>query len=532
MHRRGEAEHIRVLVVDDETSTRDSLRDMLLDFSYEVATASDGVEAIESYRSFEPDIILLDMNMPRMGGLEFIRHLRDEEGDADVLITMLTSDRTPQNKLTAFGAGANDFLYKPFDRAELLARVGVAARQVRLTSRLRRAFETMDAELAEVASLQGMLLPEREPEAVSWPDVPGLAVSSLYEPSGRASGDYYDYFRLGEGVLRVVVADVSGHGARAAFLMGMVRSLFRVSRRGPMGLADTVALVNEQLCEIIGDQDDFVTLFAADLDLERGEMAYVSAGHCPGLLLAGDAPERLPATATVLGFFRAEYEERRLPLPPHWRLLLFTDGFYDWPMEPGRLFGVEEFLDLAGGIMPGAEGDFPDRLMDALDAVGPGRPAFRDDVTALWIHRDADGKARERVWTRRAGAGNVRPIVKEIIAEAEQYIADESMLLDLSLALTEAVANAALHADPGCGGCEVVIRLSVEPRSKVRLEVRDPGSGFVPDLESLDAPGPDCEAGRGLFIITALMDEVAVASDGGGTVVSFEKSIGGEAWKD
>lgn len=530
MHRRDEGEHIRVLVVDDERSIRLALRDMLLDFAYDVQTASDGREAVAAYHDFEPDIVLLDMNMPRMGGLDVIRHLREAEGDADVLITMLTSDRSPRNKLEAFGAGANDFLYKPFDRAELLARVAVAARQVRLTSRLRRAYEAMDDELAEVAELQDKLLPAAEPGPVSWPGMPGIMVRSLYNPSGRASGDYYDYFPLGGGMLRVVVADVSGHGARAAFLMGMVRSLFHVSVAQGMDLAETVQLVNRQLCDIIREEEDFVTLFTADIDVAGRRLEYVSAGHCPGLLHDGDAVRHLPPTATVLGFFEMDFPASRVDLPRDWSLFLFTDGFYDWRLGGERLFGFDEFAALAGELLVRERsGGFPESLMEALATIGDGPPAFRDDLTALWIrHRGADG----RTWCTPARAAEGRAAVKEIMREVDKHVVDPDVRYELDLALTEAVANAVEHAYPDGGG-EVEIELCVEPGRRIGFRVADRGPGFAPGLLRPEAPPPpEAEHGRGLFILARIMDGVDVSRDDAGrNVVACHKRIGREAWK-
>lgn len=177
---------IRVLVVDDEPIIRDVLRQMLENFSYTVDVAADGEEALARYAAFHPHIILLDLNMPRLGGADVVRHIRDEKGDDEVNIIMLTSMQTPESKMEAFGAGADDFLYKPFDRAEILARVAVGARQVRLTRRLRRARDDMGREISLVASLQQKLLPYGGDDGVcgALSEVPGVHVHSVYRPSG------------------------------------------------------------------------------------------------------------------------------------------------------------------------------------------------------------------------------------------------------------------------------------------------------------------------------------------------------------
>lgn len=153
MHRGESKDPVTVLVVDDSRTMRNLLERLLLDFSYTVKLAEDGEQALEVYAQAAPDIVLLDMNMPRKDGLEVIQTIRGEHGDQETLIIMITSIESQGLKLSAFSAGVNDFLHKPFDRAELLARVAAAARQVRLNRSLRRAAETIAGEMDLVASL-------------------------------------------------------------------------------------------------------------------------------------------------------------------------------------------------------------------------------------------------------------------------------------------------------------------------------------------------------------------------------------------
>jgi len=528
VRRTSETDSIRVLVVDDQPSIREALVAMLRDFAYEVAFAGDGEEGIALYSEFEPDIILLDMNMPRLDGIGVIKYLRGVLGDSDVLITMLTSDHSPENKLQAFGAGANDFLYKPFDRAELLARVGVGARQVRLNRRLRQAFETIDGELVMVAELQGRLLPGVGEATVAFPGLSEARVKSLYRPSGRASGDYFDFFKVGPGVLRAVVADVSGHGARAAFLMGIVRTLFRISQSDYMGLARTLALINAHLCGIIGEEEDFVTVLAVDLDFSKRSLTWVNAGHCPALLSLGGELIELGPTGTVLGFFETPFEERRRDLPGQGGLFLYTDGFYDWRRADGAgLFDYDAFKALASGCVARG-GALPARLMEALTAEDGGEPAFRDDVTGLWIEF---GDPAGFSYACPAEAAQARDMVRRAVADLALWVDDAEALYELDLAITEAVANVVEHAYPEDAPGEVRVRIQLHPCQGVRVEVEDDGPGFDPAGRDVAPPGPRAESGRGVYIISQLARTLEVARRDGKNVVSFDKNIEKKAWK-
>jgi len=117
----------RILVVDDEPQIRRIMRTTLTGSGYEVDDAKTGEEALSKLRDFRPDLVLLDINMPGMGGLAACRAIRV---DPNVAIIMLTVHNTEAAKVEALDAGADDFITKPFSTPELLARIRAALRRV------------------------------------------------------------------------------------------------------------------------------------------------------------------------------------------------------------------------------------------------------------------------------------------------------------------------------------------------------------------------------------------------------------------
>ncbi|MBG3877262.1 serine/threonine-protein phosphatase, partial [Desulfovibrio oxamicus] len=368
--------------------------------------------------------------------LDLVRAIRAVRGDEDVFLIVLTEPDDHGLRADALAMGANDALRLPLEPLELDARVSVGARQARMARRLRAYSDRLTREMARVAELQMRLLPS------SSPYLPGLHVESLYRPSGDASGDYFDYFLLpprvpadaapsappaqaaspalpgqpdppthplvpvrparsdaDDPVLRVVIADVSGHGARAAFLMSIVRTLVRAQNDGaaarhadgmpPLPLTETVRRINRHLVDIIGGEPDFVTLFAGDIDFAAGTLEYVNAGHCPALLRDGGGQvTRLPSNAPLLGFFNADFAAEVRAFPSGCQLLLFTDGLHDWAVPGGAHLGPERFLELTEPCLR-AGSEVLTAMESALRHAAGGMPPFRDDVTALWIRRDA-----------------------------------------------------------------------------------------------------------------------------------------------
>ena len=113
----------KILIVDDEPFNLDLLEQELMDYDYVLERATDGVDALAKADSFGPDIILLDYMMPKMNGLEVVRALRQSERHKSVPVILLTAKATQEDKVAGLDAGADDYVTKPFDSFELLARV-------------------------------------------------------------------------------------------------------------------------------------------------------------------------------------------------------------------------------------------------------------------------------------------------------------------------------------------------------------------------------------------------------------------------
>src|SRR3954465_5412770 len=116
----------RVLVVEDDADIADVLRRSLRNEGYEVKTSADGVDALDVASGFVPDLVVLDLGLPRLDGVEVCRRLR---ADGDVPILMLTARTETEDRVTGLDSGADDYLVKPFERKELLARIRALLRR-------------------------------------------------------------------------------------------------------------------------------------------------------------------------------------------------------------------------------------------------------------------------------------------------------------------------------------------------------------------------------------------------------------------
>ena len=140
----------RVLIVDDDPKVCETLDRYLAHAGYVTASALDGAKALEIVQTFAPDLIVLDLMLPRVGGLEICRMLRETSA---IPIIMLTAKTTEHDKLTGLSLGADDYLTKPFSPRELVARVEAVLRRTGTTGTTPRIIAgalTIDPERCEV----------------------------------------------------------------------------------------------------------------------------------------------------------------------------------------------------------------------------------------------------------------------------------------------------------------------------------------------------------------------------------------------
>jgi two-component system KDP operon response regulator KdpE len=193
----------RILVVDDEPQIRRVLRAALTTHGYEVHDARTGEGALEAVREHRFDLILLDMNMPGMGGLEACREIRHT---SEVAIIMLTVHDSEQDKVAALDAGADDYITKPFGMPELLARIRAAMRRLPATSDsstevIRLADVEINLATRRVISkgVEVRLTPKEFDllqYLVANPDVPVTHVRLLQAVWGPDYGDQVEYLRV------------------------------------------------------------------------------------------------------------------------------------------------------------------------------------------------------------------------------------------------------------------------------------------------------------------------------------------------
>jgi sigma-B regulation protein RsbU (phosphoserine phosphatase) len=194
----------------------------------------------------------------------------------------------------------------------------------------------LEGQLEVARQVQLELLPPGDPQ------LPGYDISAYNFPTEEVSGDYYDWVRIYEDQIGLVIADVSGKGVPAALLMAFLRASLRAATHIGYAPQISMAKVNYLLWESI-ERNQFITAFYGILDTVNRTLAYANAGHNPPLLLKASGEERfIERGGLPLGMFRdTRYHQYYLPIEPGDVLVLYTDGVTEATNPAGDEFGRE-----------------------------------------------------------------------------------------------------------------------------------------------------------------------------------------------
>src|SRR5437870_1824014 len=200
----------------------------------------------------------------------------------------------------------------------------------------------LQTQLEVARQVQLELLPAKDPELASFD------ISAYNFPTEEVSGDYYDWVRIYDDQIGVVIADVSGKGVPAALLMAFLRASLRAATHSGYVPHILMSKVNYLLWESI-ESNQFVTAFYGILDATNRTLAYANAGHNPPLLIDADGKTRFEERGGVpLGMFRdSRYYEYYATIEPGQMLVLYTDGVTEAMNPSGEEYGGQRLVAAA-----------------------------------------------------------------------------------------------------------------------------------------------------------------------------------------
>jgi len=406
-----------VLIVDDSRLQRRILAASLARWGYSVTEANSAEEALEHCAENQPDLVLSDWMMPGMDGLEFCQTFRKLPRDSYGYFILLTSKTEKEAVARGLDCGADDFLTKPVNAAELRARINAGERILRMErelteknklvgetlTQLQSLYDALDSDLIEAKKLQQSLVRERYRDF-------GLAqVSLLLRPSGHVGGDLVGMYPITETRVGLFAIDVSGHGISSALMTARLAGYLSSAvpdqnialekqedgRYAPLPPSDVVERLNTIVLEEM-ETEHYFTLLLADVDMVAGRVDMVQAGHPHPMIQHVDGSCSIVGVGGMpVGLLPGvSFDQSEIVLQPGERLVIQSDGVTECPApdetmleEEGLIAMLEELKDVRGTA-----------LMEALIwrlADFAGNDDFPDDVSAILLEYQGEVSVRE-----------------------------------------------------------------------------------------------------------------------------------------
>lgn len=354
--------------------------------------ADGGVAAIEKVRSLRADLLLLDMEMPDIGGLEVCERLRADPEFADLPILALTATVDRKKMGGLFAGGASDFLSKPVNPSELVARVVVHLERLSMIRALRDYQERISRELDAARRMQFELLPP--PSSLDeLADVARLRIGAYNRPSSELGGDIWGILPIDASSFGIFLADFTGHGVNAAMNTFRLHALIHDYKDLHDAPAQLLAMLNLKLTKLL-PRGQFATFLYVIIDHVAGRLRFASAGAPPMIIVSGigEPPRLCGISGLPLGIEAgAKYRVHARDFPMDSMLLLFSDGLSEYADASGRRLGEAGLARVLSGCHPGLT---PHETIDRLCTVagiGP-HDVLPDDTTVVCIDRRVGSK--------------------------------------------------------------------------------------------------------------------------------------------
>jgi sigma-B regulation protein RsbU (phosphoserine phosphatase) len=370
-----------LLLVDDNPTNLQVLYQTLETTGCKLLVAKNGETALSIAQKASPDLILLDIMMPGIDGFEVCRRLKAAPDTAGIPVIFLSALTDTKDKVQGLQLGAVDYVSKPFQPDEVIARVNTHLTIHRLKREVEQKKDALEDELEAASDVQRRLLPK------SLPEIGGLKLAVHYETSLYAGGDYYDIAKMADNQWGFLVADAEGHSAPAAVMMAMTCALFRSYPEPPIDPGELLYFLNLHMCKVA--EPSFVTALYVVYDANHHTLKIARAGHPPPMIYRSSEKKAIEYPCSgVFPLGIDPYEQVPVTedeLQPGDRIHMYTDGITERFSMEGKTYGEKRLLRQLEG-----NGNFqPQRLLEEImidvDTFANGRPADDDQALLLGI---------------------------------------------------------------------------------------------------------------------------------------------------
>jgi sigma-B regulation protein RsbU (phosphoserine phosphatase) len=371
-----------ILLVDDNPTNLQVLFQTLDGVGCKLLIAKNGEMALSIVGKARPDLILLDIMMPGIDGYEVCRQLKSVPATADIPVIFLSALGNTEDKVKGLQLGAVDYITKPFQPDEVIARVNTHLTIHRLKREVESRKDQLEHELKVVSEVQQKLLPKQLPV------IAGFRLAAHYETSRYAGGDYYDIIELPDNHWGFLIADAEGHSAPAAVLMAMTCALFRAFPETTTDPARMLHYLNEHLCKVA--EPSFMTALYAVYNANQKTMRVARAGQPLPMIYRFAEKQAIEFSCSGVYPLGIEPYEIEIPvtetkLEAGDRFLVYTDGISERFNEEEDIYGEKRVLRQLATDSADNPQDVLTAIMADVERFAGNRPADDDQALLLGI---------------------------------------------------------------------------------------------------------------------------------------------------
>ena len=382
----------------------------------------------------------------------------------------------------------------------------------------------IENELNLAKNIQAHMLPSIFP---AFPEDKEFDLYAFMEPAKEVGGDFYDFYKLDESHLALIIADVSGKGIPAALFMVISKTILKNEMHMGYSAEEAVGRVNHMLCE--GNQDGmFVTAWIGVFNTENGELTYVSAGHNPPLIKQNDSYRYLKTRPGFIlaGMDGIKYHSQTITLSPGDKLFLYTDGIVEAIDRKETMYGENKLLAYLNAHINDSCLDTIQGVREDVRTFASGAEQF-DDITMLMLefkHPKEVLHMKEKVF--HVESDSLDTILEYIEKELLESNCPNKIIQQILVCSEEIYVNIAKYAYTNKKG--IVTISTLIDAEKAIIQFSDSGVLFNP----LEMKDPDISlsveernvGGLGIYIVKKMMDHVNYVYQNGKNVLTIEKS--------
>lgn len=320
-----------ILIVDDNPVNHFVIEQILKGDGYDSYVSVQSAKEMFDYlnpanapKCHEINVILLDVMMPEMDGIEACRILKQNPQWKDIQVIFVTALGDKDKLSEALDVGGIDYITKPINRVELLARIRVGKRLKSELDWHKNQEKKIELELNLAAKVQQSLLSQPIQQ-------PNISINASYIPSSNLAGDLYYWEKIDEHRYAVILLDMMGHGVSASLVCMYISSVLREAIKKLTEPELVIAELNRYMTLLQNDSENLLYYFTGVylfIDLEEKSVEYINAGHPAGYVFI-DEQETLPLlhTSYAVGFVEdIKIEKKKIHFNSSVQIVLYTDG--------------------------------------------------------------------------------------------------------------------------------------------------------------------------------------------------------------